>query len=325
MNYVYLALNWIFGVLALVVGLGLLTDYPFGGLAFMAIALMWLPPVRRFFYSKTNIELSAKRRSAIVVLLLIVSGYFVVEGSLEEEEERLAIAAQEAAQEATAQRQANIDYFKQNSVQILSDVRNSIQDENYDQAIRMASKYLLTNDEELVELNRKAKERKENAEREEKTAQILAKLKTIPESQYAQNRNLYQQLVANNPDNEMYKKKLDYYLAKIEEQQEKAGIEREKRQKEKAARLARFGESPTQSAWDGSYYEVERYLKRIANDPDSIEIDTCTSVYQTENGWLVGCDYRGRNAFGGMIRQSNWFTIVHGTVVEMHDASAYRP
>ena len=30
---------------------------------------------------------------------------------------------------------------------------------------------------------------------------------------------------------------------------------------------------PIASAWDGSYAEVERYLKRVANDPDSIDVD----------------------------------------------------
>jgi hypothetical protein len=189
----------------------------------------------------------------------------------------------------------------------------------------MPSKYLISDDEELAELYRQAKEAKEKAEREAKAEKILSKLEIIPESRYAPNRYLYQQLVANNPDNKNYKDKLNYYSAKLEEQREKARIERERQEKERAARFAAHGEPPIQSVWDGSYHEVERYLKRIANDPDSIEIDGCTSVYHTEKGWLVGCDHRGRNAFGGMIQQSNGFTIVHGTVVGMHDASAFKP
>jgi transposase len=83
--------------------------------------------------------------------------------------------------------------------------------------------------------------------------------------------------------------------------------------------------SLVQSRWDGSYPPVKECLQRLANDPDSIKIDGCTKVYHTKNGWLVGCDYRGRNAFGGMIRQSNWFPIVHGRVTKMHEASAYKP
>jgi hypothetical protein len=163
------SLTWTFGVLALGIGLVLLTDSPFGGLAFIAISLMWLPPVRRFFYSKTNIELSVKGRSGIVFFLFIVSAYFIVESPLQEEEEREAIAAQEVAQKEAAQRQATIDYFHQNSSQILSDVGKSFQEGNYDQAIEMPSKYLISDDEELAELYRQAKEAKERAEREAKT------------------------------------------------------------------------------------------------------------------------------------------------------------
>ena len=67
---------------------------------------------------------------------------------------------------------------------------------------------------------------------------------------------------------------------------------------------------------------MEKHLKRIANDPDSIEIDNCTEVYNMKSGWVVGCDYRGRNGFGGMVRKYNWFTIVHNTVIQQHEVNA---
>jgi hypothetical protein len=325
MNFIYLALGWTFGVLTLVIGLLTLTESLLGGLALVAISMFWIPPVKNLFHSKTNIELSPKARGSIILALFVACGYFVSTDSLKDAEERAALAEEEAIEEAAAQRQANIDYFNQNTSQILGEIEGLIEDGDYDQAIAVSSKYLRANDENLDRLNKLARQAKEEAERKAQTEQILAKLKTIPESQYAQNRNLYQQLVANNPDNESYKEKLDYYSSKLDEQREKARAERKKDEQERAARLAMFGEPPKQSAWDGSYYEVERYLKKVANDPDSIDIDECTGVYQTEKGWLVGCDYRGRNAFGALIRQSNWFTIVHGNVVEMHDASAYRP
>jgi len=60
------------------------------------------------------------------------------------------------------------------------------------------------------------------------------------------------------------------------------------------------------------------------NDPESLEMDACTEVYYVTDGWLVGCDYRGRNAFNAMIRQSNCFIIRQGRVVSMKDGSAYR-
>ncbi|WMO12859.1 hypothetical protein [Pseudoalteromonas piscicida] len=165
--------------------------------------------------------------------------------------------------------------------------------------------------------------RKEKLDREAKTKELLAKLKKVPASEFKENKDLYQQLVNLNSDDKTYQQKFDYYSKQLSQQQEKERKEQEKLKREREARIAKFGEPPTQSAWDGSYYEVERYLERVANDPDSINIDGCTNVYHTESGWLVGCDYRGRNGFGGMIRQSNWFTIIHGQVIQMHDASAY--
>lgn len=87
----------------------------------------------------------------------------------------------------------------------------------------------------------------------------------------------------------------------------------------------KFGKKPEQSGWDGSYREVKRYLEAAANDPDSIKIETCTNVsYDEKTGWLVGCDYRGKNAFGGVVRNSNWFVIKNGGVFKMLPANAYK-
>ena len=110
-------------------------------------------------------------------------------------------------------------------------------------------------------------------------------------------------------------------------------LEEEKQQKVAAAkqkamdrRIASIGEPPQQSAWDGSYSEVTHFLKERANDPSSIEIVGCTKVsYATSGaGWLVGCDYRGKNAFGGLVMNSNWFVIKHGVVVKALPGNAYK-
>jgi len=88
---------------------------------------------------------------------------------------------------------------------------------------------------------------------------------------------------------------------------------------------AKFGPKPVPSAWDGSYHEVQRYLEKIANDPDSIKIQGCTPVSVDEKaGWVVGCDYRGKNALGGVVRNSNWFVIKHGAVIKILSADSYK-
>ena len=93
----------------------------------------------------------------------------------------------------------------------------------------------------------------------------------------------------------------------------------------KVAKLEkRFGSTPIQSGWDGSYREVEAFLKARANDPGSLKFEGCTGVsVDQKKGWVVGCDYRGKNAFGGLVLNSNWFVIKNGKVVSALPRTAY--
>ena len=289
---------------------------------------------RNAVYSKTQKELPFKARAVSVFVLFIAFAVFVGQSQERKAAELEAQKAEEQAQKVAQARQENIDYFKAHKAEIISSASSALSEKNYQLVMNQTSKYLPAKDAKLNEIYNQAKsaideierierEKKEKLERESKTKELLAKLKKVPASEFKENKDLYQQLVNLNPDNKTYQKKFDYYSQQLTQQQEKVRKEQEKLKKEREDRIAKFGAAPTQSAWDGSYYEVERYLERVANDPDSIDIDGCTKVYHTESGWLVGCDYRGRNAFGGMIRQSNWFTIIHGQVIQMHDASAY--
>lgn len=335
MKYVYLTLNWVFGVLLGLSGLLSLIESPLAGICLIAISLLLLPPVRSAVFAKTNKEFPFKARAISIFVLFIAFGIFMGQSEQKKAAELEAQKAEEQAQKIAKARQDNIDYFNSHKEEILASASSALSEKNYQVVVSETNKYLPANDADLNEIHGKAKnalaeikkaekEAKEKVQRESKTKELVAKLKTVPGSEFAENKNLYQQLVKLNPGNATYQQKLDYYSQKLSEKIEKEKKEQERLRKEREARIAKFGEPPAQSAWDGSYYEVERYLKRVANDPDSIDIDGCTKVFHTESGWLVGCDYRGRNAFGGMIRQSNWFTIVHDQVIQMHDASAYK-
>ena len=85
----------------------------------------------------------------------------------------------------------------------------------------------------------------------------------------------------------------------------------------------KYGKPPVQSTWDGSYSAINKYLRNTMNDPDSLKMAGCTDVYQTDKGWLVGCDYRGKNAFGVLIKTFNWFRIQNGEVIEILSEDAY--
>ena len=335
MKYIYLALNWTFGILFLLLGFAVMLSVLPAGIALLAVSLLLLPPVRNFAHSATRETIPFKARAVVISILLVVFGFYVAqEESRRSQKREVAKEAQIQAQIAAAQQQ-DIDYFNQNAVLILAQVREMIADSKYKDAIVLSSEYLASNNTELVALNTEAKEAQAMidresirqsvlAERKEKTQAILAQLQTTPASDLPKSQYLYQQLVSLNPDVPEYANKLKTFSERLKQQQEKERLAQEKINKENDRKLAAFGKPPERSRWDGSYLPVEQHLKRIANDPDSIKIDGCTDVYTTKEGWLVGCDYRGRNAFGGMIRQSNWFTIVHGFVVKMHDASAFK-
>jgi hypothetical protein len=98
-----------------------------------------------------------------------------------------------------------------------------------------------------------------------------------------------------------------------------------KREKILNTQEAKFGKKPEASGWDGSYSEVKRYLEAAANDPDSIKIENCTRVSIDEKaGWVIGCDYRGKNKFGAVVRNSNWFVVKNKVVVKMLPPGAYK-
>lgn len=233
-------------------------------------------------------------------------------------------------------KQEVIDTFQAKRGGLLSDLQKAYDQEKYQSVVARAEPFLLTEDPELLTLHENAQQAlartaaeeeraRQEADREATTEKIVAQLKTTPAAQIHRNQALYARLVALNPEEQRFQDKLDHYTAKVDEEKARQRAEKAQRRKAYQEGVAQFGKPPTQSGWDGSYLPVSEYLSYVANDPDSIEFIGCTEVNYHDDGWLVGCNYRGRNGFGGLIRQSNWFTIRHGSVVKMHDGDAFRP
>jgi len=173
----------------------------------------------------------------------------------------------------------------------------------YGEVQKKAAPYLFTKDADLQTIVNKAKEQ-----------EVLAKIKKVPSSNLEGNKELYAMLVSLNPKDEQYKKKLAYFEGKIQ-----------KKEKERQARIVNFGEPPELGGWTGnSYVPVKRYLEKAAHDPNSIEFEGCTEVYHIKEGWLVGCIYRGKNAFGALVKNANWFIIRHNAVVDVKPEHAYK-
>ncbi|WP_051564061.1 hypothetical protein [Desulfovermiculus halophilus] len=293
MKHVYLALNWGFGVLFLLAGVLSLIESPLAGLCLIAAAALLLPPVRNFAYSKTNQELPVKARVVSVFVLFMAFGFFAGQAQEQKERELAAQRAEERAEKAAQLRQERIDHFNANREQIIASVEKAIVDEDYQAAISRSNKYLVADDKKLEQLNTQAKGERAAIQKAKKTEKLLSELKTIPVEKYNKNRNLYQRLLKMHPNNELYQEKVAFYNNKIEEEKRKK-IAAEKRKKKIKSQF---------SAWDGSHRNLERVIQKSMNDPDSY--DHVETVYWDRGDHLiVRTTFRGKNAFGGVVKNS---------------------
>lgn len=71
------------------------------------------------------------------------------------------------------------------------------------------------------------------------------------------------------------------------------------------------------SAWDGSHRELEKFIKKSMNDPDSYE-HVETVFIDKGDSLIVTTTFRGKNAFGGVVK--NWVTAkadLDGKILEV--------
>jgi hypothetical protein len=71
------------------------------------------------------------------------------------------------------------------------------------------------------------------------------------------------------------------------------------------------------SPWDGSMPKLEKVIKKSMNDPDSYEhIETRYS--DMKDYLLVGCEFRGNNAFGAKVKNIVTAKVdLNGNVIEI--------
>ncbi|MCK4528639.1 hypothetical protein KAW18_14815 [candidate division WOR-3 bacterium] len=151
--------------------------------------------------------------------------------------------------------------------------------------------------------------------------QLEIKAQSIPSSNASKNLNIYKQLLSLDPANPKYKQKIVFYTDKLNQQR----LQKQKEKRVYEKRIAKFGKPPINSAWDGSVSCVKRYLKEIAKDPDSLKFEKWGKImHNDEDGWLVWCQYRGKNSFGGYVRNTNWFVIRHDRIIAIKELDAYR-
>lgn len=225
MKYIYLMLNWLFGIVFLLMGVGLvLSNGILPGMSLIAISMLLLPPVRSFVHSKVNRNLSVKARAISIFVLFLAFVFF----SGQKGQEQATRRTKENAEKVALSRQKTVEYFNANSAQILSDARTALTANDYQRTILLTSKYLISGNGELVAIHNEAKSKLAEIQKAKKTEKLLAEIKTVPDSDYEKNKSLYQQLAALNPDNADYQSKVTTYEQKIAEDQEKKRITEER-------------------------------------------------------------------------------------------------
>ena len=224
--------------------------------------------------------------------------------------------------QAKAAKIARLENFNSNPEIILTEIRALAEQKKYDQALALAKPYEASQNTELLKVIQKIEPIHQQIKNQAEEKKLLAKVKRVPAKDFRTNTKYYSQLMDLNPNKLIYKQKYDYYRALWDKQEEK----REQREKKSEQLALKFGRPPVVGPGLISGYncpEIESYLQQTAHDPDSIELDKCTEVMRSKQGWLVGCVYRGRNGFGGKVRNANWFTIRHGQVVKVDPSETY--
>lgn len=280
MKHVYLALNWLFGILFIIVGIVILIKSPLAGLSLIGVSLLLLPPVKNFAYEKTNKTFPTEVKVVVIAILLIAFAVFMGQ-SQEKADQELGIKQEkELTNKAEKIRQKNIDYFNANREEIMLIAKQALLSNEYQLVISSSTRYLVSNDPELKKIHSSAK-----------TKVLLAELESVSEKNYRKNDRLYRQLTLLHPDDDGYRLKSAFYKRQVAQGRTVASDA-----KERQVMIDRQF-----SNWNGSHRNLERMIKKAMNDPESYVHDE-TSYLDKGNYLIVKTTYRGKNAFGGIVR-----------------------
>lgn len=238
----------------------------------------------------------------VIVVVIAIIGAQISEQNAESDRQAQQQRAATQAKQAAEARQASLESFSKDPTATLEKARSLLQAQRWPEVVSLLGPFLSAGNDEAQKFHDTALENK-----------LVAELAKIPASNAKANYERYERLAVLRPDNATYAQKRDRYKANWDDQ-----LARE------LAEKVLFGTIPQQSGWDGSYSEVKSYLRTTAHDPDSIEFVGCTKVFKNDDGWLVGCQYRGNNAFGARILAANWFRIQRGQVVQVYEEDAFR-
>lgn len=307
---IVLVINWVFAGFFLLIGLLSIIDAPLGGFCLIVISFLLLPPIRKFAYEKTKIEIPGKVRALIILVLFMGFGFFANQSQEQKAQKLAEQKAIEAQKTAAKEKARKIEYFNENKESILSSIKALINAGDYQTALSNSNKYLVAKDSDLIHLHKRAKQEIDNLNAKKEMERLILELENINSSDYGKRLSIYQKLVKLDPKNEEYKEKLYLYKVKDVEQKEKSRIAKTHKKKIEE----QF------SAWDGSHYGLEKVIKSSMNDPDSYE--HVKTIYWDEKDYLVvKTTFRGTNLYGGKV--VNWIKAksdMNGNIIEVMES-----
>jgi len=173
-------------------------------------------------------------------------------------------------------------YFKANKTEILSQINKYLEEKDFLNAEILLATYQVSGDPDLLDLDRKVQ-----------TDSLLYALKSTDKDDYHALKVTYKQLIGIHPSNRKYQTNYRIYNNKYIKQQKE--INRKENRKQEIA--SQF------SSWDGSHYNLETVIKQSMNDPKSYK--HVRTWYWDKGDYLeVTTTFRGKNAFGGIVKNS---------------------
>ena len=288
---------WIISVVFLLMGVGNYNLSASATACLILAAIVVNPSIKNALLKRFNWKITAKMAAISVACLFVLSGIAVKYAK----NDRNLMLVQKQIEKEDLLIKKNQQKFEASKSSIIKETESLIREGEFKKAQAECLKYINFNEQDDYDLKKLCGEvNKKIAEQDNKKKEllILAKLKKIPVSQFKENRDLYQELNKLDPSNKLYSKKLNFYNTAIERQ---ILIERQ------------F------NPWDGSSYSLERFIKRSMNDPDSFQ--HVNTVYWDKGTYLiVETTYRGKNAFGGLVKNFVKAKIdLHGNVTQVID------
>lgn len=126
------AVSWFLGAFFLLDGILYFVDKEhLSSIPLFMMALLLLPPIRRFVHSKTNFKFPLYARVISIIIL------FMIFKNISDRE--------------------HVEYFKNNSVSVIAQINALIKSGDYEKALSMSKKYLKSGNKELADLHRMAK------------------------------------------------------------------------------------------------------------------------------------------------------------------------